>query len=454
MQPSIPKLKEELLKFKTARDELAALSTDTVNFTFFQIQCSKLKEEVRGKINKGTQALLDRIAKFCEEEVNGIQKEYDFILEKVRTVPTNEDELFELKQFTKSVKAKSADLLKKEISVQKHIEILEDYQMLNEDINGKLWSCKMYPWYMNDELRKGIDRLAVDEEKFREKLEKEKDIWFRETIILQQSFDLIQQFSDYSNSEYNCGEVKNLDEKLQQAMDKMISFNNRETLFELPLSDKSELQKMIDEFEPYNTLWKNADDFQKNYLLWMNDKKIMELKDLNPDPVKMVDKWMRECFFLSKKLMDKSPEAINVITHLKDQLSDFQENIPLIKAISNEAWTEDHWNRLAVVGGLDPNLLDPKTETLGTLITKGMKDFIEQIEDISYKAQREYKLKKKLDEMKKEYENLQLEVLPYKDTYVIKTVEDIQGVIDEQIVSVQSMKTSPYAKPIEDLCKN
>ena len=107
-----------------------------------------------------------------------------------------------------------------------------------------------------------------------------------------------------------------------------------------------------------------------------------------------------------------------------------------------------------MVGGLDPNLLDPKTETLGTLITKGMKDFIEQIEDISYKAQREYKLKKKLDEMKKEYENLQLEVLPYKDTYVIKTVEDIQGVIDEQIVSVQSMKTSPYAKPIEDLCKN
>jgi Dynein heavy chain, N-terminal region 2. len=99
-------------------------------------------------------------------------------------------------------------------------------------------------------------------------------------------------------------------------------------------------------------------------------------------------------------------------------------------------------------------MLDPKKETVGSLIEKGMKDFIEQIEDISFKAQREYKLKKKQEDMKNEYEDLTLEILPYKDTYIIKTVEEIQLVLDEQIVNIQAMKTSPYVKPIEDLCKN
>ena len=56
--------------------------------------------------------------------------------------------------------------------------------------------------------------------------------------------------------------------------------------------------------------------------------------------------------------------------------------------------------------------------------------------------------------MKNEYEDLTLEILPYKDTYIIKTVEEIQLVLDEQIVNIQAMKTSPYVKPIEDLCKN
>ena len=72
----------------------------------------------------------------------------------------------------------------------------------------------------------------------------------------------------------------------------------------------------------------------------MNEKKISDLSA--SEVTGLVDKWMRDCFILNKKLLDKSPEAINVISHLKDQLTDFQDNIPLIKAISNVAWNEDH----------------------------------------------------------------------------------------------------------------
>ena len=107
---------------------------------------------------------------------------------------------------------------------------------------------------MDAALKEGLSRLSIDEDKFREKLEKEKDLWLREIILLEQSFDLIQQYSDYGNSQSNYDEVKKLETNLTQAMEKMISFNNREVLFELNLSDKTVLQKIIDEFDPFNKL--------------------------------------------------------------------------------------------------------------------------------------------------------------------------------------------------------
>lgn len=55
------------------------------------------------------------------------------------------------------------------------------------------------------------------------------------------------------------------------------------------------------------------------------------------------DLWYRECFMLNKKLLDKSPEAVNVIGHLKSHLEEFNLKMPLIKSLSNEALTEDHW---------------------------------------------------------------------------------------------------------------
>ena len=141
-----------------------------------------------------------------------------------------------------------------------------------------------------------------------------------------------------------------------------------------------------------------------------------------------------------------------MINHLKEHLLAFQENIPLIKSIANEAWGEDHWRRLEVIAQYEEGF-QPKLETVTSLIDKGMKKFITEIEEISYKAQREFKLKKKLEEMKHEAELQVLDILAYKDTFLIKTIEEIQVILDEQIVNVQAMKTSPYAKPIEKQCK-
>ena len=449
--PTIEKLRDELSKLVEAKEKAVNVSTLEINFELFQVQCEKFKTALNKKIEKALHTYLDTIAKFCANEINEIHASYNFIEKKIMTLPTNEGELFELKQFGKNIKIKKAELQKQEMNVIQHTLILEDYQFtLDEEVSIQLWMCKNLPTAIDISAKEGISRLDVEEEKFREKLEKEKDKWYKEISQLHRDFEKIQQFAEYEENDNNYDLVQKLESDLNNAMEQMNSFNQRETLFELQLSDKTELQNMIDDFAPFNNLWTNVNSFKYGLQSWMNEKKIHELNasSISSD----VDRWLRECFMLNKKLLEKSPEAINVINHLKEHLLAFQENIPLIKSIANEAWGEDHWRRLEVIAQYEEGF-QPKLETVTSLIDKGMKKFITEIEEISYKAQREFKLKKKLEEMKHEAELQVLDILAYKDTFLIKTIEEIQVILDEQIVNVQAMKTSPYAKPIEKQCK-
>jgi dynein heavy chain len=450
-KPSTSVLREELSKLKKAKEKAVQFSTLEVNFELFQVQCEKFKTSLNKKIEKAMNIYLESIAKFCADEITDIHNSYSFIEKKIMTLPTNEGELFELKQFGRNIKNRKAELQDQEGNVIMHSLILEDYlHQLDEEVSIQMWMCKSLPTAIDISAKEGIGRLEGEEEKFREKLEREKDKWYKEITQLHRDLESVQQYADYEDTTKNFENIKRLEADLKTAMDQMVSFNQRETLFELQLSDKTELQNMIDEFDPFNKLWSNANDFKYGLQVWLNEKKIYEL---NANEIASnVDKWLRECAMLNKKLMEKSPEAINVISHLKEHLLGFQENIPLIKSIANEAWNEDHWKRLEVIAEYAEGF-QPKMETVSTMIDKGMKKFITDIEEISYKAQREFKLKKKLEEMKKEAEAQKLEILPHKDSYLIKTVEEIQVILDEQINNVQAMKTSPYAKPIEKQCK-
>lgn len=451
-KPDIEKIKVELSRLRNARSELWVTSNDLVDYEIFQIECQEFKSVVMKKIDDTANSILKRMADFCEQEVASIDKEYQQICEKVMTLPKNEDELFELKRFTKNIKKRKEELLAKEQEIIQQTLILEDYlYSLDDRVDIQLWNLKSWPIQVDIAVKEGGYKLEAEEEKFREKLDKEKHQWYRELAQIQNDFEAVQQFGDYDNAANNYDEVKRLEDAMDESMKQLNSFIQRETQFELQISDTSDLERMMAEFAPFNKLWTNVSSFKNGYELWMKEKKIQEL---NANEItSKVDLWFRECFMLSKKLMDRSPEAIAVINNLKEHIEEFQHQLPIIKALSNEALTDDHWKQLTAIAGLNSEPLDPKHETVATLNEKGLGSYIEQIEELSYRAQREYRLKKKLEEMKKIAEGLVLEIMEHKDTYKIRTVEDIQTLLDEQIVNVQAMKTSPYARPIEKQCR-
>ncbi|KAJ8888873.1 hypothetical protein PR048_008367 [Dryococelus australis] len=86
------------------------------------------------------------------------------------------------------------------------------------------------------------------------------------------------------------------------------------------------------------------------------------------------------------------------------------------------------------------------------VIDFGLDEFIARFEAISDSASKENSLEHALRAMQTEWAAMKFLVGEYRDsgTHVVAAVDDIQSLLDDHIVSTQTMKNSPYIKPFHN----
>ena len=77
---------------------------------------------------------------------------------------------------------------------------------------------------------------------------------------------------------------------------------------------------------------------------------------------------------------------------------------------------------------------------------------MEAVENISGIASKEWSMLKTLQKMNKDWDGKEFMCMPYKDsgTFILASTDDIQAILDDQIVKIQAMSASPFAKPFKD----
>ena len=82
--------------------------------------------------------------------------------------------------------------------------------------------------------------------------------------------------------------------------------------------------------------------------------------------------------------------------------------------------------------------------TLHRVIDMGVETHIKELEDISETASKEWQIEKSLDTQYGEWEPVVAEFKPWKDTgtFILGggTVETLQGLLDDHVIKVQTMK--------------
>lgn len=90
--------------------------------------------------------------------------------------------------------------------------------------------------------------------------------------------------------------------------------------------------------------------------------------------------------------------------------------------------------------------------TFQNCVELGVLDHTEDLQQIADNASKEYSIELALDKMESEWENVRMELTPYKNTgtYIMKVSDEIIQQLDDQVVLTQQLSFSPFKGVFEE----
>ena len=133
---------------------------------------------------------------------------------------------------------------------------------------------------------------------------------------------------------------------------------------------------------------------------------------------------------------------------LSQQIDSFKEKCPLILKLRHPGIKTKHWEMISKLAGFE--ILPSMELTLQDFLNLHLERWNDQIFEIANVAALEYQLESSLDQMDNDLQMLHFITAEYKDskTYILQQIDEIVSTIDEQLVTTQTLLTSPYIKPL------
>lgn len=208
--------------------------------------------------------------------------------------PQNERELIETKEFI----AKSpmeivrlTDILKE---VEKHHEMLEEFSYMYKDQDiDQFFLMKIWPLRIQASLTDGKNMITDKNELFSANLEKEKEKFQKDIDGYKQMLEKMKTFNNINQAQEFSTDAYTLKENIQIAFDKKKQFNEREEIFNLPVTLYPELDTMNIDFKPFFDLTTMAYNVKTDFNEWTNNQLMRQ--DAN-QIASSVASWTQSCF--------------------------------------------------------------------------------------------------------------------------------------------------------------
>ncbi|KAJ3373477.1 Dynein heavy chain 3, axonemal [Kappamyces sp. JEL0680] len=417
-----------------------------VRMSLIYLDCESLKFDLTAKANQLVQKLVDQVAEMNRKSNMTICEAYERISTKAMKVPNDTEDLVELMRYVDNAKSKDIVALREDIAKgKKRLDFLLNYTFISEEdikLNGVTftWPTRILPIFDLSKKRM-LQKKTKAQEDLKIKIE-------ATNASLDECFEQAVKFQDYGImseiGEY-VKKIKKLEQKLSEQQDIIEKINAEEVLLEWEQTPFIKLQQTKDTLDPYKKLWETAAQFQSEYSKWMGGA----FTDISAEAVEeSVSNMFRVSFKLIKVFSDQ-PVPKKVAESVRNKLEKFKAHIPLISVLRNPGLRERHWQAISDLVG--QTIYPDENTTLTKLLDLNLGGYLTQFEAISDAASKEFSLQNALHKMHDDWEPLVFNPIVYKDTgtRILSALDDIQTLLDDQIVKVQTMRGSPFVKPIE-----
>ncbi|UPR05068.1 heavy chain of dynein [Chloropicon primus] len=223
------------------------------------------------------------------------------------------------------------------------------------------------------------------------------------------------------------------------------TFRHYQALFQMPQDDFSNVSLTQKELDSRRNTWNALFVWENNVYSWLDERFDVQ----NPLDIEDIETTVDDAVRSAHK-MAKANKEDRVVYRLKDEIDSFKEYLPLLRELANPALQPRHWEQIFTV--INKPYHQDVNFSIRKLIEYGILDHMEAVENISGVASKEWSMLKTLQKMNKEWDGKEFMCMAYKDsgTFILASTDDIQAILDDQIVKIQAMSASPFAKPFKD----
>ncbi|KAL0205536.1 hypothetical protein P9112_000843 [Eukaryota sp. TZLM1-RC] len=443
----IDTLSNEISRHDDAFRRISFDFVSVVKFDLLLVDCQRVQQIIMEKAQEFSSALRSKIAQSLFNSCKSVIHQYTEIESKLQESPENPEELHELRLFIANLPNTEAEIGNTITQIKSQINLLDSFFHPHSDETISLyteilgWSRRVSDCLVEQELRLDQTRVLMITE-----LEQLRDQVSDEISSISDSIDDLQHEGDVGSAPDLEDRVNGLKEQLSALAEKIRLVNSRESLFDMDNTCFSLFSEIEKTFEEYYLLWTTAAAIGKQIPLWLNDV----FTSLDPNVITdTVQQWNKS---LVKRLrtFKEVPMPNQVVTSLRDRLAEFKSAIEVVQALRAPGLKARHWDkRISTVVGI-PIRPTPDLR-LQDLIDLGVHQHISDLQEIAAVAGREFNIEHNLDKMSKEWVSTEFDIKPHESkTFILRGTDDVVGILDEQIINVQTIRGSPFIKPFED----
>ncbi|KAA3677673.1 dynein heavy chain, axonemal, partial [Paragonimus westermani] len=377
-----------------------------------------------------------------------ICRRYDEIMNRLSETPPDTESLVQLQAYMRDVSNTLVFRLKDEVAdAAERLNFLLDYAFLSAD-DIKLNSTLFYwPEHILNVLDVTSTRVNMLRETAEEDL-KQRTASLEQRILSCWDRITLMRKREVISQEEMIKSVQILDEfsaDLDALTLESEQVNKEEALVQWELTQFPQLVELRRQMEPFDRLWRTSLEFDACNRNWLQ----APYHKLNPfDVEQQISDMYKTMHKLTKTLADL-PGPAKVAQKMKTKLGKFQQFLPVIHLVCNPGIQPRHWDQMSDIVGFD---IKPQPDTqLVTFLEYGLKNYLDQLEEVGAAAAKEHQLETTMAKMKEEWRLMHFELLPYRDTgiSILSAIDDIQVLLDDHIIKAQTMRNSPYIKPFE-----
>ncbi|KAJ3105677.1 Dynein heavy chain 7, axonemal [Phlyctochytrium planicorne] len=446
------KLFEEVKRLRNlATNQINSAYPHIVFFPLVELHCDEMIKELSDRALGLANKILERMA-FENRIVNqGICQSFEDIASALLTAPSNVQEMVNLQKTIENSRNVTMKGLEDSVEeAKKRLNFMITFSELKRDdfdLNSVVftWPQRIIPIFAE-----GESLLMRSRQSNQEDLKTRRERIFLEVDSYAKQIDEYHSFGDYSELTKYLKTAQKLQGRMDGVSEKILAFNHEESIFGWEPTLFPVLNDAIQGLSPFLTLYQTSVDFQRCYHTWMNGPFLK----LDPEVVETeVTNMWRQMFKLTQTFQS-DPCPLEILEITKEQLERFKVHLPLITTLCNPGLRERHWRDISQIVGF--RFQPDESTSLSAVLERNLGEYMDQLEKISSVASKEFSFEKALQKMYSEWQNVELMTVDYRDTgtQILCAIDDIQTLLDDHIVKIQTMRGSPFIKAFEEESKS